>query len=109
VLTASITVAPVNDPPVATGDDAGASLVGATVTQNAPGVLGNDTDVDSVTLTAVLDQDVSHGTLTLNPDGGFSYTPEPGYTGPDSFQYHAFDGSASSSPVTVTFLVVLSM
>jgi hypothetical protein len=109
VLTASITVVPVNDPPVATADDAGASLVGTTVTQNAPGVLGNDTDVDSPTLTAVLDQDVSHGTLTLNPDGSFSYTPEPGYTGPDSFQYHAFEGTASSNTVTVTFLVVLSL
>jgi VCBS repeat-containing protein len=65
--------------------------------------------VDSATLTAVLDQDVSHGTLTLNPDGSFSYTPDPGYTGPDSFQYHASDGSASSDTVTVTFLVVLSI
>jgi hypothetical protein len=109
VLTASITVGPVNDPPVATGDDAGSSLLGTIVTQAPPGVLSNDTDVDSATLTAVLDQDVSHGALTLNPDGSFSYTPEPGYTGPDSFTYHAFDGSASSNTVTVTFLVVLSI
>jgi len=109
VLTASLTVAPVNDPPVAVADDAGASLLGTTVTQSAPGVLGNDTDVDSATLTAVLDQDVSHGTLTLSPDGSFSYTPDSGYTGPDSFTYYATDGSASSNPVTVTFLVVLSI
>jgi hypothetical protein len=108
VLTASITVAPVNDPPVAAGDDAGPSLLGATVTQAAPGVLGNDSDVDGDGLTAVLDQDVSHGSLTLNADGSFSYTPEAGYTGPDSFQYHAFDGSAVSSTVTVSFLVVVS-
>ncbi len=109
VLTASITVAPVNDPPVASADDAGASLLGATVTQAAPGVLGNDSDVDGDGLTAVLDQDVSHGSLTLNSDGSFSYTPEPGYTGPDSFQYHASDGSAASNTVTVSFLVVLSL
>jgi hypothetical protein len=109
VLTAAITVAPVNDPPVATPDDLGASLLGATVTQTAPGVLGNDSDVDGDGLTAVLDQGVTHGSLTLNTDGSFSYTPEPGYTGPDSFQYHAFDGTAASSTVTVSFLVVLSL
>jgi hypothetical protein len=109
VLTASIAVASVNDPPVASSDDAGVSLVGSTVSQAVPGVLGNDSDVDGDGLTAVLDQDVSHGSLTLNPDGSFSYTPEPGYTGSDSFQYHAFDGSASSNSVTVSFLVVLSL
>jgi hypothetical protein len=109
VLTASITVAPVNDPPVASADDAGASLLDATVTQAVPGVLGNDSDVDGDGLTAVLDQDVSHGSLTLNSDGSFSYTPEPGFTGPDSFQYHASDGSAASNTVTVSFLVVLSL
>ena len=109
VLTASITVAPVNDPPVASADDAGASLLGTTVTQAAPGVLSNDSDVDGDGLTAVLDQGVSHGSLTLNADGSFSYTPDPGYTGPDSFQYHASDGTAASNTVTVSFLVVLSL
>jgi hypothetical protein len=109
VLTASITVAPLNDPPVAGADDAGASLLGTTVTQAPPGVLSNDSDADGDGLTAVLDQGVSHGSLTLNADGSFSYTPDPGYTGPDSFQYHASDGSAASNTVTVSFLVVLSL
>ena len=72
-------------------------------------MLGNDTDLDGNGLTAILDQDVSHGSLTLNTDGSFSYTPDPGYTGPDSFQYHAFDGTAASNTVTVSFLVVLSL
>ncbi len=109
VLTASIMVAPVNDPPVASADDAGASLLGTTVTEAPPGVLSNDSDVDGDGLTVVLDQGVSHGSLTLNADGSFSYTPDPGYTGPDSFQYHASDGSAASNTVTVSFLVVLSL
>jgi hypothetical protein len=53
--------------------------------------------------------DLVVGQLALDPDGGFSYTPDPGYTGPDSFTYHASDGSASSATVAVTFLVVLSL
>ena len=40
---------------------------------------------------------VSHGSLTLNPNGGFSYTPTAGYVGPDSFTYQANDGTANST------------
>ena len=43
----------------------------------APGVLGNDTDGDADPLTAILNTDVSHGVLTLNANGSFSYTPTP--------------------------------
>ena len=41
----------------------------------APGVLGNDTDVEGTPLTAVLVTGPAHGTLTLNPNGSFTYTP----------------------------------
>ena len=51
---------------------------------NAPGVLGNDSDVDSGTLTAVLVAGPSHGTLTLNNNGSFTYTPAANYNGSDS-------------------------
>ena len=43
--------------------------------QAAPGVLSNDTDADSNPLTAVLNANVTHGTLALNANGGFTYTP----------------------------------
>ncbi len=66
----------------------------------APGVLGNDTD--SQPLTAVLDVNVTHGSLTLNPNGSFTYTPTPGYTGGDFFTYHANDGTLNSGIVTVS-------
>jgi hypothetical protein len=49
--------------------------------------------------------DVAHGSLTLNANGSFSYTPATDYTGPDSFTYQAFDGSASSNVVTVSITV----
>ena len=72
---------------------------------NAPGVLGNDTDIDSGTLTAVLVSGVSHGALTLNGNGSFTYTPDANYSGPDSFTYRANDGSLNSNTVTVSLTV----
>src|SRR5262249_4324855 len=68
----------------------------------AAGVLLNDTDADSDPLTAVLVSDVQHGTLALNADGSFSYTPDADYNGPDSFTYKANDGQADSNTATVT-------
>ena len=58
----------------------------------APGVLGNDLEVDGDVITAVLDSPPAEGSLTLNPDGSFVYTPTLGYTGTVSFGYFADDG-----------------
>jgi hypothetical protein len=71
----------------------------------APGILGNDNDANGDTLTAVLVSNVSHGDLTLNPNGAFSYTPDGGYTGTDSFSYRANDGKASSNIAVVSLNV----
>ena len=75
------------------------------LTVAAPGVLGNDTDVDGPTLTAVLVTGPAHGTLTLNADGSFTYTPAANYNGPDSFTYKANDGIADRNVATVTITV----
>ncbi len=53
-------------------------------------------------MTAVLDADVSHGSLTLDADGSFLYAPTNGYSGADSFTYHANDGTLDSNVVTVS-------
>ena len=42
----------------------------------ASGVLSNDIDLDGDPLTAVLDTDVTSGTLTLNSNGSFDYAPD---------------------------------
>ena len=76
--------------------------------QAAPGVLANDTDANGDPLTAVLDANVTHGSLTLNANGSFTYTPTTGYSGPDSFTYHANDGTANSNVVTVSLTVTAS-
>jgi streptogramin lyase len=70
-----------------------------------PGVLGNDSDADGDGLTAVLVDDTSNGILTLNADGSFSYLPNPGFTGDDSFTYVANDGMGDSELATVTITV----
>jgi VCBS repeat-containing protein len=105
--TVTITVTPVNDPPEpGVAGDSYTVLEDQTLTIAAPGVLANDTDVDADPLTAVLVTGVSHGTLTLNPNGSFVYTPEANYFGPDSFVYMANDGQANSTPATVNITVI---
>jgi hypothetical protein len=104
--TLTINVAAVNDAPTATADTF-AALRNTTLNISAPGILGNDADVDTgETLTAVLDTTTVHGVLTLAANGSFSYTPQNGYVGPDSFSYHAYDGALSSSPPRVVKLTV---
>jgi len=63
----------------------------------APGVLGNDTDQDQDPLTAVLVSSTNRGTLTLQPDGSFTYMPVPNFAGTDSFVYYVTDGNIRSS------------
>ena len=103
VQTFTITINAVNDAPLAAADgpyftDQGVTLV----VPAASGVLANDTDVDSPALTAVLVNDVARGTLTLNPDGSFTYAPEAGFRGTTSFSYAASDGALQSEPIVVT-------
>ena len=69
------------------------------------GVLANDTDADGNTLTAAVVSGPSHGTLTLNANGSFTYTPAAGYHGADSFTYKANDGAADSNVATVSLTI----
>ena len=101
----TITVSPVNDAPVANADSYSVDE-DQPLTVDAPGVLANDTDVEGDPLTAVLDVGPSHGTLVeLKADGSFKYEPDPDYHGPDSFGYHANDGSDDSATVRVAITI----
>ncbi|MEG3181306.1 FG-GAP-like repeat-containing protein, partial [Sphingomonas sp. LT1P40] len=73
------------------------------VTNAATGVLLNDTIPG--TLTAVLASGPAHGSLTLNADGSFTYTPTANYHGIDSFTYRVNDGTTLSEPVTVSLTI----
>ncbi|MEG4814975.1 choice-of-anchor Y domain-containing protein, partial [Microcoleus sp. K5-D4] len=48
----------------------------------ADGVLDNDSDLDDDVLTATKVTNPNNGTLGLNQDGSFTYTPNPGFFGP---------------------------
>ncbi|MEX0957527.1 MAG: tandem-95 repeat protein [Rhizobiaceae bacterium] len=100
----TITITGTNDRPVAANDsyttDEDVALVIPT-----PGVLGNDADADGDPLSAILIQPPAHGTLTLNPDGSFTYTPDADYHGPDFFTYRADDGSVDGDIATVDITV----
>ena len=91
-----------NTEPVSNGDSFG---VGENGTLNAGGLLANDSDVDGDPLSAVLGSGPAHGAVSVRPDGGFTYTPAAGFSGADSFTYHATDGDGSSRDSTVSITV----
>ena len=113
-----------NDPPAAAIDNY-AMNQDAVLTVAAPGVLTNDTDTDSSNpvLRVTTDSPVvapAHGSLQLNADGSFTYTPIKGYYGTDTFSYKAKDDrtwpllpatgvyamSQDSAPGTVTVTIL---
>jgi YVTN family beta-propeller protein len=71
-----------------------------------PGVLGNDQTNGGGPMTAVLVGNVAQGTLALNANGSFAYTPAPGFSGTDSFTYRAVNSAGSSNLATVVLSVV---
>ncbi|QDV83740.1 Ig-like domain-containing protein [Planctomycetes bacterium TBK1r] len=105
VATATITVNAVNSPPSA-ADDVYSTDEDQTLTIDAAGgVLANDTDPENDNLTATVVSNPSSGTLTLNADGSFTYAPNTGFSGTDTFTYTAGDGQLSSSVATVSISV----
>ena len=99
--TLTIVLTGTNDTPVANDDIAS----GDEDTTIAGNVLANDSDVEHDDLTASLITGPAHGSLTLNGDGSFSYTPDADWHGTDTFTYQANDGALDSNLATVTITV----
>lgn len=100
IAAASVTIIIV-DTPVASPDNY-TTPANTPLTMEAPGVLGNDTGIEGLPLSAVLVTNVGSGTLTLGTDGSFAYTPQADFNGVDHFTYKANDGTADSNVVTVS-------
>ena len=111
--TFTITIAGVNDAPVATADsysiNEDGSLVidaGQPVNNHYPtGLLANDTDTENSLLVVEYLTLTTNGTLLPHANGSFSYTPNPNFFGTDSFTYRASDGATTGNTVTVTITV----
>ncbi|WP_367066640.1 tandem-95 repeat protein [Oryzisolibacter sp. LB2S] len=97
--TVTIEVTPVNDAPTVPN-------YSATTPEDTPisgTVVGSDVDGDTLTYTAGTPP--SHGTVVVNPDGTYTYTPDVNYHGPDSFTVIVDDGQGGTTTSTVTIEV----
>jgi len=92
-------------PPKAVDDTYSTTRGTALVTTAANGVLANDSDPEKDPITAQLVRAPTHGTLVLNANGSFTYTPTGDFTGTDNFQYRARDASSNSNTATATITV----
>ncbi|MFP5441135.1 MAG: Ig-like domain-containing protein [Gammaproteobacteria bacterium] len=104
--TATVTVTVSNTAP--TADNDGPYVATEDTVLNVAvgsGVLVGDSDANGDGITAVKLADPTKGSVTLNADGSFSYTPFLNQTGADSFTYRAFDGTAYSAAATVTLSI----
>jgi PKD repeat protein len=101
--TFTVTGPPANTAPIAVNDEYSRSLFGgALVVPADQGVLANDTD-DNGPLTAKNASDPANGSVALNPDGSFTYTPDGLSLSPDTFTYEVTDGEfTSTATVTIT-------
>ncbi|QOF76727.1 tandem-95 repeat protein [Variovorax sp. 38R] len=95
-----VTVSPVNDAPTAPDYT-------ETTNEDTPvsgRVTGSDIDSGD-TLTYTKGSDPAHGTVTVNPDGTYTYTPNPDFHGTDSFTVTVSDGNGGTTTSTVTVTV----
>jgi VCBS repeat-containing protein len=104
--TGTVQVGVGNTPPVAVNDNYAAIADDILTISVSNGVLSNDTDAENQALSAAVVQDAEHGTLNFSSDGSFTYTPDAGYVGSDSFTYQVMDaGGETSSIATVSIEV----
>ncbi len=104
VVEVTITIDPVNDPPAGQPESYATDEDAPLVIARDQGVLLNDSDPDSP-ITAVRTQNATNGDVQLAADGSFVYTPEPGYSGPDSFRYTPYDGQVAGPEQIVDITV----
>jgi hypothetical protein len=91
--------------PPAANNDSYTVTQGQTLSVAAPGVLSNDTSFSGNPLSAIQVTSTANGTLALNSNGSFTYTPNAAFVGTDSFTYQASDGIATSNVATVSISV----
>ncbi|MFW9262673.1 beta strand repeat-containing protein [Nostoc sp. CALU 546] len=106
--TFNLTVTPVNDAPVA-GDDSASANQNTPLTLLSAGLLANDTDVDSSTLSISAVSNGVNGTVSLNGSGNVVFTPTTNFTGNGSFNYTVSDGNGGTDVAMVTVAVGVNL
>ena len=101
INTASLTVNPVNDSPVAINDSASTNEDTAL---NNINVLINDSDIDGDSLTVVT-ATASNGTVSINADSSLNYVPNADFIGSDTISYTLDDGNGATSTGEVSIIV----
>ena len=104
--TVRIDVASVNDAPAALDDYYFSDYETPIAINAAAGVLANDSDADGDSLTVSIVDNPANGSVSLSADGSFSYTPNAGFTGIDTFTYVATDTLLDSRVATVSIEVI---
>ena len=99
--TVSLTIDPENDDPVAV---AGVGTVDEDGSLNGQ-LVASDIDSESLTFGLAEDGGPEHGTVTINPDGSYTYTPDADYNGEDSFTFAVSDGAGGTATQTVSLTV----
>jgi VCBS repeat-containing protein len=105
---AIVTIHITNQAPVP-ADDQYSTMQGKTIIRvgSAEGVLANDQDDDGddLTVSLVADKGPTHGTLNLDTDGSFTYRPDNGFAGIDTFSYRVSDGNGGQDTADVILIV----
>ncbi|MBK7003103.1 MAG: tandem-95 repeat protein [Rhodoferax sp.] len=97
----NLTITPVNDTPVTTD----ITVSTAKDTPVAIRLVADDADSTTASLQFAIQTQPQHGSLSVNADGTFSYTPNANYFGADRFTYTASDGELTSNPATVNLTI----
>jgi Bacterial Ig domain/Periplasmic copper-binding protein (NosD) len=92
--------------PIAALNDVYYTDTNSTLTVPAPGVQVNDIAANLQPFTSIIVTNPSNGSVTLNSDGSFTYTPNANYVGADTFTYQDVQGSNTSNVATVTINVL---
>ena len=105
ILFATITINGQNVSPVANNDNYTVGLNRPRTISASDGLSANDTDANIGTILEVQSLPLSgpnFGSVSLNGDGGFTYTPDTGFVGTDSFTYRVCD-DGSPNPIVSRF------
>ncbi|RMA58454.1 DUF7507 domain-containing protein, partial [Ulvibacter antarcticus] len=91
-----------NDPPIA-NNDTNVTEVGVPIDGN---ILSNDFDPDGDPITVTANTQPTNGTVVIDPiTGAYTYTPNPGYSGEDTFEYTICDDGTPQLCDTATVYI----